>query len=101
MNLIGEKYKESFDEHFPKFCKYIKADQKLMHLNMTATNLPKEYYMELIRNLKRSQSLHCVHLCGNIQDEEVVDLMNNKLKPTFINQMITNSRKLASKKQLI
>ena len=57
--------------------------------------------MEIIRNLKRSQSLHCVHLCGNIQDEDCIDLMNAKLKPTFINHMAINKKKLASKKKLI
>ena len=68
---------------------------------MTSTNLPKEYYLELIRNIKRSQSLHCVHLCGNIQDEECIDLMNQKLKPTFINDMVTNPKKLEAKKKLL
>ena len=61
-----ENMQDIFEIAYPKFCNYIKENQRLVHLDLTSANFQKEEYMELIRNLKRSQSLHAVHLCGNI-----------------------------------
>ncbi len=79
---------ETLEKHFDKFCTFIKENQKLIHINLSSVNLPEKYMIELICNLKRSQSLHCVHLCGNQFTEACIDMLNLKLKPTFINNMI-------------
>lgn len=60
---------------------------------MTSVNLPEALMIELIHNIKRSQSLHCVHLCGNRLNEEQVDFLHNKLKPTIVNEMALNEKK--------
>ena len=86
---------------FPKFCNFIKENKKLIHLNMTSVGLPDKLMMELICFLKRSQSLHCVHLCGNILSEECVDLMNSKLKPTLVSNMLTDKEKEMRKQKLL
>ena len=67
---------------------------------MTSVTLPEKYMLELIYNIKRSQSLHCVHLCGNKLPESCVQLINTKLKPTFINEMIAQD-KLEMKRELV
>jgi len=67
---------------------------------MTSVTLPEKYMLELIYNIKRSQSLHCVHLCGNKLPESCVELINTKLKPTFINEMIAQD-KLEMKRELV
>jgi len=79
---------ETLEKNFFRFCTFIKENQKLTHLNLSSVNLPEKYMIELICNLKRSQSLHCVHLCGNQFTESCIDMLNIKLKPTFINNMI-------------
>lgn len=88
------------DASFPKFCTFIKENVRLTHLNMTAVGLPEKHMLELICNLKRSVSLHCVHLCGNILTETGVDLLNSKLKPTLINNMIS-PEKIGHKQRLL
>lgn len=65
MNGTTANIEESLDKNIPKFFTFIKENQKLIHLNMTSVNLPEAHMIELIANIKRSQSLHCVHLCGN------------------------------------
>jgi hypothetical protein len=89
---------DTLDKHFYKFCTFIKENQKLIHLNLSSINLPEKYMIELICNLKRSQSLLCVHLCGNQFSEACIDMMNIKLKPTFINNMIMKQEVLDYKK---
>jgi hypothetical protein len=42
------------DKSFPKFCKFIKYNKKLTHLNLTAIGLGDKHMMELISNLKSS-----------------------------------------------
>lgn len=68
---------------------------------MTSVGLPTEYMQELIRALKRSQSLHCVHLCGNRLDEEEMELLNAKLKPTMIDYMVIDPKKRLYKSKLL
>jgi len=72
------------EKSFPKFCKFIKENARLTHLNLTSIGLSEKMMHELICNLKRSQSLHCVHLCGNALSEQSIDLLNLKLKPTLV-----------------
>jgi len=59
---------------------------------MTSVNLPEKYMLMLIMNLKRSQSLHCVHLCGNRMTPACIELIHSKLKPTFINDLIDEDK---------
>lgn len=98
--MSGLGHEEILEPTFPKFCKFVKENQKLIHLNMTSVSLPEKYMLELIANIKRSQSLHCVHLCGNKLPETCVELINTKLKPTFINDMISQD-KVEAKKDLV
>ena len=97
----GAAHEEVLEKNFEKFCFFLKENQKLVHLNLTSCNLPAKYMLDLICNLKRSQSLHCVHLCGNQFSDEAVDLMSLKLKPTQINGMIADPRRRASKNLLL
>ena len=60
---------------------------------MTSCSVPEKQMLDLICNLKRFQSLHCVHLCGNQLTEEGVILMASKLKPSHINEMVTDLRR--------
>ena len=65
-----------------------------MHLNLTSVDLPDALMLELIQYLKRSMSLHAVHLCGNSLSEEAKKLLDMKLKPKHIElQMPRNSVK--------
>lgn len=98
--MSGKGHEEVLEENFPKFCRFVKENMKLIHLNMTSVSLPEKYMLELIMNIKRSQSLHCVHLCGNKLPETCVELMKLKLKPTPINEMI-EPYKLETKKALV
>ena len=84
----GLGHEEILETTFPKFCKFVKENMKLIHLNMTSVSVPEKHMLELIYNIKRSQSLHCVHLCGNKLPESCVELITTKLKQTFINEMI-------------
>jgi hypothetical protein len=97
----GSAHEEVLEKHFAKFCNFLKENQKLMHLNLTSCNLPEKFMLELICNLKRSQSLHCVHLCGNQFTDESVDLMSSKLKPTQINDMINDPRRREHKNTIL
>lgn len=89
------------EENFPKFANFLKENQKLIHLNMTSVSLPEEYMQELISNIKRSQSLHCVHLCGNIMSDETIEHLHHKLKPTFINDMVKNPERIKAKGRMV
>jgi NAD-specific glutamate dehydrogenase len=44
--------------------------------------------LDLIRNIKRSVSIHVVHLCGNILTKNAISLLKSKLKPTLIDEMV-------------
>ena len=89
VQMGGGVGREDFLEpSFAKFCTFVKENNRLTHLNMTAVGLPEKLMLELICNIKRSVSLHCVHLCGNILTEASVDLLNLKLKPTLVNGML-------------
>ena len=76
------------EESFNKFLDFIKENQRLIHLDMTAVNLPEKHMNQLVHSLKKSLSLHCVHLCGNLLQDSQVKLLNQKLKPTLINNMM-------------
>jgi hypothetical protein len=89
---MGGRDEKVLDSSFPKFCNFIKENMKLVHLNMTSVGLPEKHMLELISNIKRSQSLHCVHLCGNLLSEQAVDHLNLKLKPTLINSMVSKEQ---------
>lgn len=67
---------ELLEASFPKFCEFLKENLKLIHLNLTSISLAEKHMLELIASLKRSRSLHCVHLCGNQLSEQCVDLLN-------------------------
>lgn len=97
----GAAHEEVLEKNFDKFCHFLKENQKLIHLNLTSCNIPEKYMLELICNLKRSQSLHCVHLCGNQFTEEAIDLMSSKLKPTEINDMVNDKRRRQYKNALL
>ena len=43
---------------------------------------------ELIHNIKRSISLHVVHLCGNKLGDEAPSIMKTRLKPTMVGAMV-------------
>ena len=101
VQLNSTSNEELFDAYFPKFCGFLKHNSRLLHLNLTSIGLQEKYLLELICFLKRSQSLHCVHLCGNQFTEESVNLLNSKLKPTYINDMVTQPEKLERKKNLL
>ena len=45
---------ELLKDNFPKFCSFLKENQKLIHLNLTSICLPPEYMIELISNIKWS-----------------------------------------------
>ena len=68
---------------FSKFFNFIRENHKLTHLNLTAIDLPNDLMCELIHNIKRNQSLHCVHLCGNNLSKDALLMIKLKLKPTF------------------
>ena len=62
VNMAAE---EVLKETFKRFVSFVKENPKLIHLNLTAVNLPDSMFAELIVNIKRSTSLQCVHLCSN------------------------------------
>ena len=97
----SQAHTDTLEKHFNKFCTFLKENQKLIHINLSSINLPEKYMIELICNLKRSQSLHCVHLCGNQFTEACIDMLNTKLKPTFINNMIMKQEVLDYKKKIM
>jgi hypothetical protein len=76
-------HEEVISEAFPKFTKFVKENNKLVHLNLTAINLPNILIPDLICNIKRSTSLQCVHLCSNAISKENLYLMRLKLKPHY------------------
>ena len=45
--------------------------------------------------------MHCVHLCGNHLTEEGVTLMASKLKPSYINEMVTDPSRRRYKNALL
>ena len=67
--------------HFDKFCKFIKENNRLTHLNVSSIALPCELMQSLIHNIKRSISIQVVHLCGNEISEIVQNQINSRLKP--------------------
>ena len=72
---------------FPKFCRFLKENHKLTHLNLTSIDLPPRMMLELIHNIKRSISLHVVHLCENNLSEKAHKMLKTKLKPTYTGKM--------------
>ena len=64
---------------------------------MTSINIDERFMIELICNIKRSRSLHAVHLCGNNLNENVVNMMNLKIKPTRIFGMLDEETKSKKK----
>lgn len=76
------------EESFDKYLDFIKENHRLIHLDMTAVNLAEKQMAQLLHSLKKSLSLHCVHLCGNNLRDPEVQLLNQKLKPTLINNML-------------
>ena len=92
---------EVLEKHFAKFCSFLKESMKLIHLNLTSINLEEKYMLELICNIKRSRSLHCVHMCGNRFTPASVDMLNLKLKPTAINSMAMKEGKTRKKQRLV
>ena len=67
--------------HFDKFCRFIKENNKLTHLNVSSIALPDELMPDLIHNIKRSISIHVVHLCGNKISPQVTHQIKTRLKP--------------------
>jgi len=73
---------------FCKFTTFVKENDRLMHLNLSAIELLPDLMLELIVNIKRSISLHCVHICGNRLDKAAKYLLLTKLKPYLHQQKI-------------
>lgn len=73
---------------FGKFTKFVKENDRLMHLNLSAIELLPDLMLDLIVNIKRSISLHCVHLCGNRLTKVAKYLLLVKLKPHLHQQKI-------------
>lgn len=94
-------YNEVLEKNFGKFCSFLKESMKLVHLNLTSVNLPEKFFVELICNIKRSRSLHCVHLCGNKFTPASIETLNLKLKPTMINSMDKKEGKQRKTKKLL
>jgi len=84
LSFIKMSNEQGIEAHFMKFLEFIKGDSQLMHLNLTSIDLPDALMLELIQYLKRSMSLHSVHLCGNSLSGEAKKLLNVKLKPKHI-----------------
>ena len=84
--------------HFAKFCKFIKDNLRLTHLNLSSTDLPESQLVELIGYIKKNQSLQVVHLCGNSMSLEAKKIMKQKLKVTYID---TSIPKYSEKESLI
>jgi hypothetical protein len=66
-----------------KFYQFLQKNNKLTHLDLTATDIPDKIMQELFRNLKRNQSLQVVHLCGNQISTDALMIMTLKLKPQY------------------
>lgn len=71
---------------FRKFSKFVKENDRLLHLNLSSVDLLPELMLDLITHIKRSISLHCVHLCGNRLDRRSKLLLLTKLKPYLVRQ---------------
>ena len=57
-----------------QFTEILEMSQNLVHLNLQYTGLFKTAVKFLVSNLHLSESLKCVHLCGNVDiDEEMTD----------------------------
>jgi hypothetical protein len=57
---------------------------------LTGVDLPESLMTDLLSNIKRSISLHVVHLCGN-QIQNLPDankVLRNRLKPTPVDNML-------------
>jgi hypothetical protein len=94
LSFIKMSNEHGIEAHFTKFLEFIKGNSQLMHLNLTSIDLPDALMLELIQYLKRSMSLHSVHLCGNSLSDEAKKLLDLKLKPKHIElQMARNSAK--------
>lgn len=83
----SQAHNEVLEKHFAKFCSFLKESMKLIHLNLTSINIPEKFLLELISYIKRSRSLHCVHLCGNKFSSATMQFLHQKLKPTNINKL--------------
>lgn len=53
----SQAYNDVLEKNFEKFCIFLKENSKLVHINLSSVNLPEKYMIELICNIKRSQSL--------------------------------------------
>ena len=84
---------EILGPHFEKFTKFLKENNQLTHLNMTSVDLPGPLMAELIHNIKRSISLHVVHLCGNKLGDEAPEILKKRLKPTPYGDMVPSDKK--------
>ena len=80
-------YEELIKPHFPRFCNFLKFNTRLTHLNLSSIDLPDTLMADLLNFIKRSMSLHVVHLCGNKISEGSLDVIKAKLKPVKIGGM--------------
>ena len=44
---------------------FLRGNKKLIHLDLTATNLSEDVILHILPAIKRSKSLHGIHLSGN------------------------------------
>lgn len=74
--------KKKPDPYIVKFCLFLKFNSYLTHLNISHCNINKLDLSEIIQNIKRSMSLHIVHLCGNkeIFENDTMNLIKKILK---------------------
>lgn len=98
MGQIKMSNEEVIKPNFGRFCNFIKFNTRLTHLNLSSVDLPDSLMMELLNFIKRSMSLHVVHLCGNTISEGSLAVISAKLKPVKIGGMKEMSK---TKLQLI
>ena len=92
LGQIKMSNEELIKPNFPRFCNFIKFNTRLTHLNMTSVDLPDSLMMDLLNFIKRSISLHAVHLCGNQISEGSKAVIKAKLKPVKIGGMTEMSK---------
>ena len=68
---------------------------------MSSTNLDSGLLAELLVNVKRSVSLHCVHLSGNHFEREHRQLLQSKLKVTATKKLEVNPLKADKRQALV